>query len=48
MDCWAAYLRGQADALKLSIVDTSTDSLEESLVQLELLVRDLLTRARGA
>src|SRR5215510_10231157 len=23
MDCWAAYLRGQADALKLSIIDTS-------------------------
>ena len=26
MDCWAAYLRGQADALNLSIIDTSNDS----------------------
>jgi dephospho-CoA kinase len=48
MDCWAAYLRGQADALKLSIIDTSTDLLDQSLAQLELLVMDLLTRARGA
>ena len=47
MDCWAAYLRGQADALKLSIIDTSNDSIDESLVELELLVRDLLTRARS-
>jgi hypothetical protein len=23
MDCWAAYLRGQADALKLPVIDTS-------------------------
>jgi dephospho-CoA kinase len=47
MDCWAAYLRGQADALNLSIIDTSDDSIEQSLVQLELLVRDLLNRARS-
>lgn len=43
MDCWAAYLRGQADALKLSIIDTSDDPVERSVVQLELLVRNLLT-----
>ena len=48
MDCWAAYLRGQADALKLSIIDTSNDALDESLVELELLVRNLLTRSRAA
>jgi dephospho-CoA kinase len=48
MDCWAAYLRGQADALKLSIIDTSNDPMEKSLAELELLVRDLLTRARAA
>ena len=24
MDCWAAYLRGQADALKLSVIDTTS------------------------
>lgn len=47
MDCWAAYLRGQADALKLSIIDTSNDPIDKSLVELELLVRDLLTRARS-
>jgi dephospho-CoA kinase len=48
MDCWAAYLRGQADALKLSIIDTSNDPLDQSVGQLELLVMDLLTRARDA
>ena len=47
MDCWAAYLRGQADALNLSIIDTSNDSIDKSLCELELLVRDLLTRARS-
>src|SRR6185295_16334134 len=47
MDCWAAYLRGQADALKLSIIDTSDDAADRSLVELELLVRKLLTRARS-
>jgi dephospho-CoA kinase len=44
MDCWAAYLRGQADALKLPIVDTSNNLVDQSLDELELLVRDLLTR----
>jgi energy-coupling factor transporter ATP-binding protein EcfA2 len=48
MDCWAAYLRGQADALKLSIINTSNGDLDESLVELELLVRNLLTRSRAA
>lgn len=48
MDCWAAYLRGQADALKLSIIDTSDDSMDKSLVELELLVGNLLTRSRAA
>ncbi len=46
MDCWAAYLRGQADALNLSIIDTSNDSIDKSLGELELLVRDLLTRVQ--
>jgi dephospho-CoA kinase len=48
MDCWAAYLRGQADALKLSIIDTSNDPIDKSLIELELLVRNLLNRARAA
>ena len=47
MDCWAAYLSGQADALKLSIIDTSNEPIEKSLVELELLVRELLARARS-
>ena len=47
MDCWAAYLRGQADALRLSIIDTSNDPIDKSLVELELLVRDLVARARS-
>lgn len=28
MDCWAAYLRGQADALDLPVIDTTTLTLE--------------------
>ena len=48
MDCWAAYLRGQADALQLSIIDTSNDPIDKSLVELELLVTNLLTRSRAA
>jgi dephospho-CoA kinase len=42
MDCWAAYLRGQADALNLSIIDTSDGLVDNSLSALERLVRDLL------
>ena len=48
MDCWAAYLRGQADALKLPIIDTSNDAMDKSLGELELLVRNLLTRSRAS
>ena len=48
MDCWAAYLRGQADALNLPIIDTSVDALDQSLAELELLVRNLLTRSGSA
>lgn len=48
MDCWAAYLRGQADALNLSIINTSEEPVEKSVVELELLVRSLLTRSRTA
>lgn len=47
MDCWAAYLRGQADALKLAIIDTSNDSIEKSVDELELLARNLLSRSRA-
>ena len=34
MDMWAAYLRGQADALRLAIIDTSGRSIDESVAQL--------------
>lgn len=47
MDCWAAYLRGQADALKLSIIFTAENPIEKSLAELELLVKDLLNRSRA-
>jgi len=45
MDCWAAYLRGQADALNLSIIDTSNQPIDKSFIELELLVRELLNQA---
>lgn len=31
MYAWAAYLRGQADALKLEIIDTTGVHLEDSI-----------------
>jgi len=34
MFAWAAYLRGQADALKLEIIDTTTLRLEEAIQKL--------------
>ena len=47
MDCWAAYLRGQADALKLPIIDTSDDAIDKNLAELEALVKDLLARSKS-
>jgi len=38
MDAWAAYLRGQADALGLPIVDTSAQSIEQGVSALEALL----------
>ena len=35
MDCWAAYLRGQADALDLPVIDTTSlqiDALADALI----------------
>jgi hypothetical protein len=41
MDCWAAYLRGQADALSVPVIDTSdltvaqvADALEAELAEM--------------
>jgi len=41
MDCWAAYLRGQADALNLPVIDTSSESVQTSLEQLLFIVKKL-------
>jgi hypothetical protein len=41
MDSWAAYLRGQADALGLPIVDTTDLTIGEAAQQLQELVRRL-------
>ncbi len=46
MDCWAAYLRGQADALRLSIIETGKASLDESFLVLREIVGELLSRER--
>jgi energy-coupling factor transporter ATP-binding protein EcfA2 len=34
MYAWASYLRGQADALKLEIIDTTNQSVEDSIKEL--------------
>ena len=41
MDNWAAYLRGQADALHLDVIDTTTLTVAEVANRLELLVKRL-------
>lgn len=45
MDCWAAYLRGQADALDLAIIDTTRASVDAALAELVGHVTALLRRA---
>jgi hypothetical protein len=42
MDHWAAYLRGQADALGLPVIDTSQLTVTEAAAQLEELAWRLL------
>jgi hypothetical protein len=42
MDCWAAYLRGQADALRLPIIKTDNASLDESVGTLNAIISKLL------
>jgi hypothetical protein len=34
MDCWAAYLRGQADALELPVIDTESLSVDQAVAEL--------------
>lgn len=47
MDCWAAYLRGQCDALDLPRIDTSGRAAGESVEELAALVEEL-RRLRAA
>jgi hypothetical protein len=41
MDSWAAYLRGQADALSLPIIDTTDSTIDEVTARLEELVQQI-------
>ncbi len=47
MDCYAAYMRGQADALGLRIIDTTTATTARSLEELRAVVDALLTERLG-
>ncbi|HEX3101788.1 MAG TPA: hypothetical protein VHQ01_08355 [Pyrinomonadaceae bacterium] len=47
MDCWAAYLRGQADALRLTIIQTGDSTLDECTKILEEIVGKLLEQAKA-
>jgi len=42
MDHWAVYLRGQADALNLAVIDTSLLTVTEAARQLEEIVLRLI------
>jgi hypothetical protein len=42
MDHWAAYLRGQADALDLAVIDTTNLTVAEAAEQLEHHVHELI------
>lgn len=46
MDCWAAYLRGQADALNLPIIDGGL-SIERAIDSLAIQVNELLNEMRS-
>ena len=48
MDSWAAYLRGQADALGLPIIDTTALTIPEATDQLEALIQVLSSGASEA
>jgi hypothetical protein len=45
MACWAAYLRGQADALRLPVLDTTLMSVAEAVARLRLRPLDSATTA---
>jgi hypothetical protein len=43
MDMWAVYLRDQADALHLDVIDTTTANIAQTAERLDELVRRLLS-----
>jgi hypothetical protein len=47
MDMWSAYLRGQADALGLPVLDTTGATVAEGVARLEAIIADLLADAEG-
>ena len=47
MDIWAGYLRGQADALELPIVDTTSLNVDAMADALEAEVEALRAEARA-
>lgn len=48
MDQWAAYLRGQADALHLRVIDTTALTVEQAADQLQEVVLRLIESNLGA
>ena len=48
MDCWAAYLRGQADALDLSVIDTTHIGIDATVDALIIHVERLRTERAAA
>jgi hypothetical protein len=43
MDTWAAYLRGQADALGLAIIDTTRAGVDSGVTRLGEIVARLMS-----
>src|SRR5262249_3789262 len=48
MDCWAAYLRGQADALELPVIDTTSLGIDGAVDALIVHVERLRTERAAA
>jgi hypothetical protein len=48
MDHWAAYLRGQADALKLFVIDTTDLTVSQAADRLEEYALRLIERVPPA
>jgi len=48
MDCWAAYLRGQADALNLPVIDTTSLELDAVVDALVVYVRQIQAERAAA